>query len=81
MTDHSILTTAHCFHEPHRFRLAYKSGTKIRVGDQNLNSDLDDDEARTYEVNTVLWHPKYRKNGPQFDLAIVFTKTKIEFNR
>ena len=78
MTDRSVLTAAHCFFEPDSFRLAYKSGEKIRVGGKK-GEYWYNDETRTYEIDHVLWHPKYKKNGPQFDLAIVYTKTKIEF--
>ena len=54
--------------------------TKIRVGDQNLKDSSDDDLAKTYEVKSIIKHDMYNGQGPRNDLAIVFTKTDIEFN-
>ena len=52
--------------------------TKIRLGDQNLNDNIDD--TNTYEIEKTVAHPNYMGWGPQYDLAIVYTKTKIQFN-
>ena len=51
------------------------------MGDQILNNDYNElDMARTYEINTVIGHPKYRGSGIKFDLALIFTKEPIQFN-
>lgn len=36
--------------------------------------------ARTYDINTVIGHPKYQGFGVKFDLALIFTKEPIQFN-
>ena len=71
-----IVTAAHCFFG----HGDYFTHSKIRVGDQNFSSTADDYFSRTYEIRTVIKHPGYRRGLPRNDLALVFTKTEIEFN-
>ena len=73
----SIATAAHCcFNNKNK----YFTHTKIRTGDQNLKDTTDNDFAKTYEISTIIKHPGYQGKGGKNDLAIVFTKTEIDFN-
>ena len=81
ISNYTILTAAHCFFLD-RFRnrqIVRRSKTKIRLGDVKHN-DKYAVIANTYEINTVIGHPKYLGRGPKHDLAIVFTKEPIKFN-
>ena len=85
ISRHVVLTASHCFFtnkikKPEQFEERRK--TKVRLGDQVLNDDSNElDMARTYEINTVIGHPKYRGYGIKFDLALIFTKEPIQFNK
>ena len=52
--------------------------TKIRLGDQNLNDNVHDNNE--YEIQKFIPHPDYGNRGIAHDLVIVQTKTKIRFN-
>mgnify|MGYP002043744323 CR=1 FL=1 len=56
--------------------------TQIRTGDQNFTDTTDDDYLGLYEISSIIKHPNYKRPGygARNDLALVFTKTKIEFN-
>ena len=81
ISNYTILTAAHCFffYRLRNFHIVRRNKTKIRLGDQRHN-DKYDVLAKTYEINTVIGHPKYIGRGPKHDLAIVFTKEPIMFN-
>ena len=81
LSSNCILTASHCFFRKKiSYPYPYNKDTKIRLGDQNLNDPLDDTWAETYEIRAIIKHPQYQGKGPKNDLAIVFTKEKIEFN-
>ena len=73
----SIATASHCFFSN---RKKYYIHTKIRTGDQNFTDTTDNGFAKTYEISTIIKHPGYQGKGGKNDLAIVFTKTEIDFN-
>ena len=76
----SIATAAHCFFNN---RTKYFIHTKIRTGDQNFTDTTNlnaNAYVKNYDISTIIKHPGYQGLGPQNDLAIVFTKTEIEFN-
>ena len=74
----SIATASHCFFSN---KAKYFIHTKIRSGDQNFTDTTDfNNFVKTYEISTIIKHPGYQGFGPKNDLAIVFTKTEIEFN-
>ena len=75
--DNILITAAHCFYGP-RVNAAIRQVTKVRLGDQNLNDGIDDDN--TYEIEKIVPHHSYEGWGPQFDLAMVYLKSKITFN-
>ena len=75
VSENVIVTAAHCF-----FKGGYIRTTQIRTGDQNLIDTSDDDLVRTYEVSNIIKHPEYRAGYAKNDLAIVYTKTPIDFN-
>ena len=75
--DSMIITAAHCMKAANSNE-TIRQMTKIRLGDQNLNDDIHDDNV--YEIQKIELHPSYMGWGPQYDLAIVYTKTKIRFN-
>ena len=75
VSENVIVTAAHCF-----FKGGYIRTTQIRTGDQNFIDTSDDDLVRTYEVSSIIKHPEYRAGYAKNDLAIVYTKTPIEFN-
>ena len=81
ISNYTIITAAHCFffYRLRNFHIVRRNKTKIRLGDQRHN-DKYDVLAKTYEINTVIGHPKYIGRGPKHDLAIVFTKEPIMFN-
>ena len=81
ISNHTILTAAHCFfhYRYWDFEIDRRNKTKIRLGDQRHN-DKYNVLAKTYEINTVIGHPKYLGRGPKHDLAIVYTKEPIVFN-
>ena len=74
----AIVAASHCFFS---VRNGYLVHTKIRTGDQDFTDTTDfNDFVKTYEISTIIKHPGYQGFGPKNDLAIVFTKTEIEFN-
>ena len=77
MSENVIVTASHCFFY---LRGGYNRLTKIRTGDQNFTDTTDDDLVATYEISSIIKHPDYAGRGAKHDLAIVFTKTPIEFN-
>ena len=77
ISDSTLITANHCFNHPN-VRPHIKQMTKIRLGDQNLNDGIDD--TNTYEIEKIVPHPESNGRAPQYDLAIVYTKTKIQFN-
>ena len=77
ISDSTLITAGHCLYG-NKVKLHIKQMTKIRLGDQNLNDNIDD--TNTYEIEKTVAHPNYMGWGPQYDLAIVYTKTKIQFN-
>ena len=79
ISNYTVLTAAHCFFSSSSFDFVKRNKTKIRLGDQRHN-DQYDVLAKTYEINTVIGHPKYLGRGPKHDLAIIFTKEPIMFN-
>ena len=75
--DTILITAAHCFYG-RRANATIRQMAKVRLGDQNLNDGIDD--ANTYEIEKIVPHHSYEGLGPQFDLAMVYTKSKITFN-
>ena len=73
ISDSTIVTASHCFPGG-----TVNSNTKIRLGDQNLNDGVDDDN--TYDIKKIVLHQDYMGWGPQYDLAIVYTTRKIQYN-
>ena len=82
ISENVIVTAGHCFFKKSRWCLdcGYNRLTQIRTGDQNFTDTNDDDLVGTYEISSIVKHPGYRGRGPKNDLAIVFTKSPIEFN-
>ena len=70
VSDHILITTTECFFGR---KATY---FKVRFGSQKLN----DDSAITYEIEKITPHPNYTGRGIRFDLAIVYTKSKITFS-
>ena len=70
----SIITAGHCFYKR---GAQFHNSSQIRTGDQNLN---DNNWANTYQINTIIKHPNYKGTGPVNDIAIVYTRTEIQFN-
>lgn len=82
LSPNCVLTASHCFFRKKRsIPYPYKNNTKIRLGDEHLNNPSDDTYAKTYEIRAIIKHPGYQGFGARNDLAIVFTKEKIEFNQ
>ena len=52
---------------------------RILVGDNVLNETHDNQHAKEYEIDHVLFHPSYEGKA-YFDIAVIFTKENIEFN-
>ena len=75
--DTILISAAHCFYG-RRVNATIRQMTKVRLGDQNLNDGIDDDN--TYEIEKIIPHYSYQGWGPQYDLAMVYTKSKITFN-
>ena len=74
----SIATASHCMFNNKK---KYYIHTRIRTGDQNFTDTTDfNDFVKTYEISTIIKHPGYQGRGGKNDLAIVFTKTEIDFN-
>ena len=76
--DTILITAAHCFYHQTRGNATIRKMTKVRLGDQNLNDGIDDEN--TFEIEKIIPHHSYEGRGPQFDLALVYTKSKITFN-
>ncbi len=72
----SLLTAGHCFDNYHFTRF------NVVVGDSILNETQDDTYRKVYDIKRVEVHPKYQIGGDAayYDVAVVFTKTNIEFN-
>ena len=74
----SIATASHCMFNNKK---KYYIHTRIRTGDQNFTDTTDfNDFVKPYEISTIIKHPGYQGYGGKNDLAIVFTKTEIDFN-
>ena len=80
VSDHILITSAECFFGPYSINAneTIRNMTKVRLGDQNLNDGIDDDN--TYDIEKITPHPSYKGYGIKFDLAIVYTKSKITFS-
>ena len=52
---------------------------KVLVGDNVLNETHDNQHAKEYEIDHVLFHPSYEGKA-YFDVAVIFTKETMEFN-
>ena len=77
ISDTTILSAGHCFHS-NKANLTIVRMLKIRLGDQNLNDGIHDDHV--YDIAKTIFHDNYEGWGPQYDLARVYTTTKIQFN-
>ena len=73
VSENIVITVAHCFFKDRDGRIR-----KVRLGNQKLNDD--DDHTITYEIEKITPHPSYKGFGIKFDLAIVYTKSKITFS-
>ena len=51
----------------------------VLVGDNVINETHDNEHAKGYDIDHVLFHPSYEGNA-YFDVAVIFTKETIEFN-
>ena len=51
----------------------------VLVGDNVINETHDNEHAKGYDIDHVLFHPSYEGNA-YFDIAVIFTKETIEFN-
>ena len=71
ISDRAVLTAAHCFFWLSKKSPGFRTKTKIRVGDERLNEDFDDAQAKTHEIQAIIKHPLYNGYGPKNDLAIV----------
>ena len=78
ISEYSVLLPAHCFFTGPADSQRYSSFNQIRAG--AAGNDFDNQFVKTYELSSVVKHPGYRGRGPKNDLAIAFTKTKIDFN-
>lgn len=55
--------------------------TKFRVGDLNLQSSADDDNAKDFEIDEIIVHPKYNPSKSRYnDIGLVKSKEKIPFD-
>ena len=84
IANRTIISASHCFFlkPKYGYDRGYNFATKIRIGDQNLNDASDDGQlAKTYTVNTIIRHEKYRGEGVFYDVALIHTEEDIEFNR
>nr|ATU82493.1 venom S1 protease 18 [Lethocerus distinctifemur] len=73
LTHHHVLTAAHCNHDDERKRF-------LKVADHDTQSDTESKYAKIYAVDEVLEHELYDPVFFQYDIAILVTKTRIEFN-
>ncbi|EGW07253.1 Coagulation factor X [Cricetulus griseus] len=69
LNEFYILTAAHCLHQAKRF--------KVRVGD--LNTELEEGNEMTHEVDVVIKHNKFVLDTYDFDIAVLKLKTPIIF--
>ena len=79
IADNVVLSAAHCFFQK-GFGHGYNRLTLIRTGDQNFSNPNDDEFVRSYEISSIIKHPGYRGYGARDDLAMVYTKSRINFN-
>ena len=77
LSERVLVTAAHCFRHAGQ---GFQKDSKIRVGDQILNDQSDDIDAQTHEISAIIGHPDYFGFEPDYDIAIILTKTEIEFN-
>ena len=77
ISDSTIVTAAHCFYGP-KATPNLRQISEIRLGDQNLNDAVDDDN--NYDIKKIVPHQDYMGWGPQYDLAIAHTTRQIQFN-
>ena len=79
IADNVVLSAAHCFFQK-GFGHGYNRLTLIRTGDQNFSDPNDDEYVGFYEISSIIKHPDYRGFGARDDLAMVYTKSRINFN-
>ena len=77
IADNVVLSAAHCFFKRGH---GYNRLTLIRTGDQNFSDPNDDEYVGFYEISSIIKHPGYRGFGARDDLAMVYTKSRIQFN-
>ena len=77
IADNVVLSAAHCFFQQGN---GYNRLTLIRTGDQNFSDPNDDEFVGFYEISSIIKHPDYRGYGARDDLAMVYTKSRINFN-
>jgi len=73
ITNNTLLTAAHCFEN------GKWNNMVVLVGDNVINETHDNEHAKGYHIDHVLFHPSYEGNA-YFDVAVIFTKETIEFN-
>ena len=81
-SNRTIITAAHCFFYQHEMQFIRRQKTQVRLGDQILNDDSNEfDMAKTYDILTIIGHPRYAGRGTKHDLALIYTKEPIQFNQ
>ncbi|KAM4732535.1 coagulation factor IXa [Anableps anableps] len=73
LSEHWIITAAHCLEEVHGSFL-------VRVGDHN--TDIKEGTEQDYEVLEEHTHPRYNRNLSMYnhDIALLYLKTPISFS-
>ncbi|XP_076341051.1 transmembrane protease serine 9-like [Tachypleus tridentatus] len=79
INDHVVLTAGHCVSHPLGFR--YRPNQLIvRVGEHNLYSNNDFASPKDYQVQTIVQHPQFSRNGFLNDIGLIKLKEHVEYN-
>ena len=65
ITNHTLLTAAHCFKD------RKWDGLMVRIGDNIINDTHDDEYLREMEISNVEFHEGYEEGKAQFDIGIL----------
>ncbi|XP_076341053.1 ovochymase-2-like [Tachypleus tridentatus] len=79
INDHVVLTAGHCVSHPLGFR--YRPNQLIvRLGEHNLYSNNDFASPKDYQVQTIVQHPQFSRNGFLNDIGLIKLKEHVEYN-
>ncbi|KAM7364735.1 venom protease-like [Cochliomyia hominivorax] len=75
ISEHFVLTAAHCFYA------ALGNINRVRLGELDFDSDIDDAKPEDFSVQQIIEHPEYNFGQPYNDIGLVMLSTKVKLDR